>query len=409
MKYALHDLTPLLASAVMTVLCASAVGLQWPVPSPQAVTAAAQAGERRSLLLITAGPGLDYRKLGPAVAIHDHYYESEGGTLRHRLLAVPRNADLSGLEALPLTYRVLDPRPAAGGYAWVSGAARNRPGIERAGGRVLLERAGSSHLVALPEPGGERRLAEVLPSARVRAIDLAREIRPDWIAPGAPRVDLRRRAAGRNAQVEALLAGVSDDDCRRLLEQLTGATPITLGTESRLIRTRFAGGDDIVPLTNWLAEEFRQMGLDARIDTFPSSQGRDLPQVEATLVGADLKDEFVLITAHLDAVRGTPGADDNASGIAAMVGAARRLAGQTLRRSVRFVAFNDEEQGLVGSVNYARRLASEGARSRASSTWTWSPTTGTATDASSSRPTERPKATGSARRSRPAPAPTRWP
>ena len=122
----------------------------------------------------------------------------------------------------------------------------------------------------------------------------------------AARVDLRRRAAGRNAQVEALLAGVSDD-CRRLLEQLpAGATPITLGTESRLIRTRFAGGDDIVPLTNWLAEEFRQMGLDARIDTFPSSQGRDLPQVEATLVGADLKDEFVLITAHLEPSAGPP-------------------------------------------------------------------------------------------------------
>ena len=114
-------------------------------------------------------------------------------------------------------------------------------------------------------------------------------------------------------------------------------------------------------LTNWLAGEFTRAGIEARIDTFFSSTGtgRDLPQVVAAIPGSDLAEELILVTAHLDAVRNTAGADDNASGIAALMGAARQLQGHRYRRTIQFVAFNDEEQGLIGSTDYARRLAAE--------------------------------------------------
>jgi hypothetical protein len=69
-------------------------------------------------------------------------------------------------------------------------------------------------------------------------------------------------------------------------------------------------------------------------------------------------DEVLIVCAHFDAVRGSPGADDNASGVAGVMEIARRLsspafAAQT-KRTVRFALFNVEEEGLDGSFEHAR-------------------------------------------------------
>ncbi len=63
-----------------------------------------------------------------------------------------------------------------------------------------------------------------------------------------------------------------------------------------------------------------------------------------------------IIGAHLDTVPGTPGADDNASGLAAMLEASRVLAQHPVPLAVEFVAFNLEELGMVGSQHYAAAL-----------------------------------------------------
>jgi hypothetical protein len=69
-------------------------------------------------------------------------------------------------------------------------------------------------------------------------------------------------------------------------------------------------------------------------------------------------EEIVIIGAHYDSVRYGPGADDNASGIAAMLAIARELSGRPTERTVRFVAFANEENpfeslGAMGSQRYA--------------------------------------------------------
>ena len=67
---------------------------------------------------------------------------------------------------------------------------------------------------------------------------------------------------------------------------------------------------------------------------------------------------IVLIGAHYDSVPETPGADDNASGIASMLSAARAFARLTPAPAVGFVAWNGEEDGLLGSIDFvARRRA----------------------------------------------------
>ena len=73
-----------------------------------------------------------------------------------------------------------------------------------------------------------------------------------------------------------------------------------------------------------------------------------------------LKDEIVVIGAHYDTVSGSPGANDNGSGVAALLALARRFAARPVARTLRFVAFVNEEQPYfqtyaMGSRVYARR------------------------------------------------------
>ncbi len=64
----------------------------------------------------------------------------------------------------------------------------------------------------------------------------------------------------------------------------------------------------------------------------------------------------IIIGAHYDAVPGTPGADDNATGVAVLLELAAVLAISPLKYPVRLVAFDLEEYGLLGSTAYAQQL-----------------------------------------------------
>jgi Zn-dependent M28 family amino/carboxypeptidase len=78
------------------------------------------------------------------------------------------------------------------------------------------------------------------------------------------------------------------------------------------------------------------------------------------LRGSSKPDEIVVIGAHYDCVNGTAGADDNASGVAALLALARRFRDAKPERTLRFVAFANEEPPHfqsrdMGSYQYAKR------------------------------------------------------
>lgn len=81
----------------------------------------------------------------------------------------------------------------------------------------------------------------------------------------------------------------------------------------------------------------------------------------ATLVGTVAPDLEFVLGAHFDTVSGSAGADDNASGVAAVLEAARVMAGETPHSTVRFVFFALEEFGYQGSEAYAAALAAANA------------------------------------------------
>ena len=94
--------------------------------------------------------------------------------------------------------------------------------------------------------------------------------------------------------------------------------------------------------------------------SFSRIKGRECYNLEAEITGSEKPDEIVLIGAHYDSREGTPGANDNASGVAALLALARAFADKKPARTLRFVAFTNEEHPYfqsndMGSLVYARR------------------------------------------------------
>jgi Zn-dependent M28 family amino/carboxypeptidase len=108
----------------------------------------------------------------------------------------------------------------------------------------------------------------------------------------------------------------------------------------------------------YLIEQFEALGLvvsthpfEALGDTYRNVIGArpasdPLPEGNAPLI----------VAAHYDTVRGSPGADDNASALAVLLEAARCLRSVPLSREVRFIAFSLEEEDLLGSLAYVASL-----------------------------------------------------
>ncbi|HTH53863.1 MAG TPA: M20/M25/M40 family metallo-hydrolase [Edaphobacter sp.] len=78
--------------------------------------------------------------------------------------------------------------------------------------------------------------------------------------------------------------------------------------------------------------------------------------VVAEIPGRDLPNEVVIVGGHLDSWQPATGAQDNGTGVATVLDVARavKASGHPPRRTLRFVLFGGEEQGIIGSTAYAR-------------------------------------------------------
>ncbi|MEY2527852.1 MAG: hypothetical protein QOE73_2623, partial [Verrucomicrobiota bacterium] len=113
---------------------------------------------------------------------------------------------------------------------------------------------------------------------------------------------------------------------------------------------------------DFIESSFSRAGLQPRRDTYELG-GRACHNIEAEIRGA--RPEIFLIGAHYDSVFGSPGANDNGSGVAAMLALARRFAPRSTTHTLRFVAFVNEEPPYfqtseMGSFVYASRCKARG-------------------------------------------------
>jgi Zn-dependent M28 family amino/carboxypeptidase len=93
--------------------------------------------------------------------------------------------------------------------------------------------------------------------------------------------------------------------------------------------------------------------------------GKICENIEAEVRGRERPDDIIIIGAHYDSVQGSPGANDNASGVAATLALARRFADTSSACTLRFVLFANEEPPLfqtehMGSRVYAKRSRERG-------------------------------------------------
>ncbi len=140
---------------------------------------------------------------------------------------------------------------------------------------------------------------------------------------------------------------------------------------------RLAGSADALKAAEYIIRQYEAMGIEPFYESGflqPFTyrlvgEGRRFNNVVAWIPGNDpaLRDEYVIIGAHYDHLgeRGGKiynGADDNASGTAAVIEIARQLKARQaeLKRSVIIVNFDGEELGLFGSNAFAERLTKDG-------------------------------------------------
>ena len=113
---------------------------------------------------------------------------------------------------------------------------------------------------------------------------------------------------------------------------------------------------------DFIENSFSRAGLHPRRDSY-ELRGQICHNIETEVPGG--RPEIILIGAHYDSVLGSPGANDNGSGVAALLALARRFAGKASHHTLRFVAFVNEEppyflSGEMGSLVYAGRCKARG-------------------------------------------------
>jgi Peptidase family M28 len=119
----------------------------------------------------------------------------------------------------------------------------------------------------------------------------------------------------------------------------------------------------------YIEDAFARAGYRPARQTFVAS-GRDVANIAAERAGDPKADGLILFGAHYDSAGSSPGANDNASGVAVLLELARAVARERLKMTARFVAFVNEEPPhfmteTMGSLVYATAAARRGERIRA--------------------------------------------
>ena len=109
----------------------------------------------------------------------------------------------------------------------------------------------------------------------------------------------------------------------------------------------------------YLSQQFTRYGLAVTSHRF-EAWGNSYDNIIGTISATNDHADPLILAAHYDTVEGSPGADDNASGLAVLLEVAARLKRTTLSRPVQFIAFCLEEEDLLGSRAYVNHLAATG-------------------------------------------------
>ena len=258
-------------------------------------------------------------------------------------------APASDIAARGVAARVLDDR--ADGALYLLALERRRGARAAAAARMPVLLDDGRQVVVRAAPGRAEELADLgLDVAVVGARPI--EQRAPALAPMQISFDQR---------VAEMMASVNQTDVWDEDGNISGENTVTIGGAPYTILTRNTNsGTPIQKATQYAYEHLQALGYSVSYQQWDTATD---PNVVGEKLGVVNPTEIVLVTAHIDDMPSSgraPGADDNGSGSVGVLLAARAMAAETFGRTVRFVLFTGEEQGLLGSAAYAALVHGRG-------------------------------------------------
>lgn len=180
------------------------------------------------------------------------------------------------------------------------------------------------------------------------------ELNHDLEMPIASDALFNTQVAMNDPQIEAMVAQVDIDAIDQTVQDL-----VNFGTR----KANTQGG---LSAQEWVRGQYSALGI-SDVSLFPvDNQPTHHDNIIAVYPGVTSPDEIVVVGGHYDSILSgfggntfAPGADDNASGTAGVLEAARVLSQYDFEKTIVFAAFASEEYGLLGSKSYAGHLRSE--------------------------------------------------
>lgn len=190
---------------------------------------------------------------------------------------------------------------------------------------------------------------------------------------GSAAGDFTLPAPSPNPTIAAMTGAVSAERLKSIDDRL-----VAFGTRNDFSEKASTASYGVFGARDWIAAQFRSIAatvpgrMTVAFDTYVQPKTpRTLRAVTESSVIATLQGSepgrIYIMASHLDDCHGrctigtgqAPGADDNGSGVAAVLEAARVMASTPFRGTIVFACFDGEELGLWGSDHYARELAAQ--------------------------------------------------
>ncbi len=211
-------------------------------------------------------------------------------------------------------------------------------------------------IAAEPPSPSRRLLRRVLPPWRRARIWLAIFVMLAAMVFGWMRCLPQRRSS----QPLSRLLVNADSGARSRIEEIVRTLAGSIGP-------RYPGhGDSLQRAADYLRECWRAQGFEVKEQPYQAG-GKEVRNLWVTLEGAQPGLGVIVVGAHYDTCFDTPGADDNASGVALLLELSRRLRQAAPQRGIYLVAFACEEPPYflseeMGSVRFSAMLCEEGVK-----------------------------------------------
>lgn len=168
-----------------------------------------------------------------------------------------------------------------------------------------------------------------------------------------------------DSKIDSMKNLISLQSISKIVRELSGDTITVIGGSPYRIFSRYWGSPSNPKAAQYIYEKLQSYGINVRYQNISSSCVNVIGKITGTLY----PEQYYVVCGHydnfkLDPVPGpldtVPGADDNVSSISGILETAKLLVNFPLEYSVLFIAFDEEEKGLVGSLAFADSAVRQG-------------------------------------------------